>query len=221
MASPLITFVVEDSETMNTLLETAIRVPNRYNNIVIQQTAPKLGRRVRSEPPTPETINNTDEHSHIINECEDQAPKLKHKSKKQIKEELEFIVEDDDASGYTPQEVSKMDSYELIRNFIRITGKTELFCSHCKCAKPLSYYLHAIRTRCLKKHGLSQDTIPPKTCDEQMAKNYMCNPINNRANYLLRNYRLTNQEEQEIISLRIAGLEAIGIEAKPTLYVPK
>jgi hypothetical protein len=212
MASPLITFVVEDTRTMNTLLETAIRIPNRYNDIVIQQSAPKLGR--RSRPVLEETTTSSATESEPVRSV------IK-RTKRELKEELEFIVEGEDEMSYSPQEVREMDDYDLIRNFIRITGKTELYCSHCKCAKHLTYYLHSIRTRCLKKNGLSQETVLPKTCDEQMAKNYMCNPINNRANYLLRNCRLTDAEEQEVIALRIAGLEAIGIEAKPTLYVPR
>ncbi len=124
---------------------------------------------------------------------------------------------------YSPEEVARMNDYELAEAWILITGCTHLSCTHCKGERPIvPYWINSIRKRCMKKTwagskgGLHKDTILPSTCDAQQARNSTCNPINNPAYSKLRSAKTDETEKKEVVKQREAGLKAIGL--KPRSY---
>ena len=99
-------------------------------------------------------------------------------------------------TSYAPNEIAMMNDYTLCAEFIRLTGRQTLSCSHCKGERPiLTNWMASIRKRCMKKEGLSATMKLPKTCDEQQARNMVCNPVNNPAYSKLRSEAVDNDSK--------------------------
>jgi hypothetical protein len=118
-------------------------------------------------------------------------------------------------NSYSPEEIKCMNDAELLSNFIRITGRTKLYCAHCKKETPLNHWIHGIRTRCLKKVGLSSEMKIPKTCDAQQSNNRLCNPTNNLLYPLLRK----GADAQTINRRRGERLGELGKKIRPYKYI--
>ena len=126
--------------------------------------------------------------------------------------------------SYTSEQVKMMDDYELLANFMRITGCTELSCTHCVKGKGgnkslITHWMKSIRARYSKKwkgiDGLCKEKELPKTCDEQQSRNHVSNPVNNPAYSKLRSVRTSEVEKKDIITSRKEMLEVIGIRTRP------
>lgn len=128
---------------------------------------------------------------------------------------------------YTPEEVRVMKDDELYKNFTRITGYNELYCTHCKKHKGAKDWIHSIRSRCMKPDGLHSSMKIPKTCDKQQTVNRLCNPTNNPIYSILRkeycsSYIDTNDIRSTVETLheiRKDKLSEIGIKTKPVKYI--
>lgn len=126
----------------------------------------------------------------------------------------------EERTSYGPEEVARMNDYTLCAEFIRLTGRQTLSCSHCKGERPiLTNWMASIRKRCMKREGLSATTKLPKTCDEQQARNMVCNPVNNPAYTKLRSEAVDNDEKKEIIKERQEKLQKVGLQARPYRYI--
>ena len=79
---------------------------------------------------------------------------------------------------YTPSEVAVMSDADLLDRFTKIFNLKTLLCKHCHThtPRPLSCFAEAIRRRCTK-HGLSNTTKIPKTCDMMLKINDRNNPL--------------------------------------------
>jgi hypothetical protein len=126
---------------------------------------------------------------------------------------------------FSPEDISKMNDYELTETFIRITGCIHLSCNHCKGPAPIMpYWINSIRKRCMKstwagkKGGLHRDMILPATCDAQQSRNSVCNPINNATYSKLRSTKIDNNQKIEAIKNRQYALELIGLKTRPYRY---
>jgi hypothetical protein len=121
---------------------------------------------------------------------------------------------------YSPEEIVMLDDGELEEAVIRITGCTHLSCKHCKGERPLTFFINAIRKRCMKttwkgiKGGLHADTILPKSCDKQDAMNEKCNDVNNLAYRTFHSTKATEAEKKEARERRDAALTAKGVKIK-------
>ena len=164
---------------------------------------------------------------------------IPHKNNKKIK----FVIDSDDDNDlykyknknknndvkdhYTPEEVSVMKDDELYKNFARITGYNELYCSHCKKHKGPKDWIHSIRGRCMKPDGLHKSMKIPKTCDRQQVVNRLCNPTNNPIYSILRkDYSSTDIDTNNVCSMVVTlndirkdKLSELGIKTKPVKYV--
>ena len=128
---------------------------------------------------------------------------------------------------HSPEEVQKMDDYELCREFIRATGLTALSCKHCgrdandrekgREQNIYPHFMNAIRRRA-EKEGLYRDMKLPKTCDGMMKRNDVCNPVNNPAYYIIHHVSADSAEIADAIEKRQEGLQAIGIATRPRRY---
>ena len=58
----------------------------------------------------------------------------------------------------------------------------------------------------------------PKTCDNMMKRNDVCNPVNNPAYYIIHHVAADSSEIADAIEKRQEGLQAIGIATRPRLY---
>jgi hypothetical protein len=120
---------------------------------------------------------------------------------------------------YSNSDLKQMSDSKLIKEFTRLTGESELYCSHCKRYTPLTNWVNSIRRRCEKRGGLSRNTESPKTCDKQSYVNDCCNQINNKAYPLLRANNITDRQKQLVQGLRSDALHAIGVSTDPYRYV--
>jgi hypothetical protein len=122
--------------------------------------------------------------------------------------------------SYSPREVSELirnnDYYTLLLEFTRITGCSELYCSHCKNRQKKLHlgWIDAIKRKCLKI-GINKDMKLPKTCDEQLKTNDISNGINNNYYPVLRKLEEKRQPTKHIQISRCRDLEKIGIETRP------
>ena len=122
--------------------------------------------------------------------------------------------------SYSPREVSELirnnDYYTLLLEFTRITGCSELYCSHCKNRQKKLHlgWIDAIKRKCLKI-GINKDMKLPKTCDEQLKTNDISNGINNNYYPVLRKLEEKRQPTKHIQISRCCDLEKIGIETRP------
>jgi hypothetical protein len=131
-----------------------------------------------------------------------------------------IIVEDEneqEKNAYTSEEVSQMSDYLLCKEFIRLTGRTTLDCTHCKKPTPLDNWIHSIRKRCEKK-GLDRNTPVPKTCDKQQAVNSICNPINNKVYPVLRSPSVSDKKKQRYLNAKAACFKLIEKNTAPYKY---
>jgi hypothetical protein len=122
--------------------------------------------------------------------------------------------------SYSPREVSELirnnDYYTLLLEFTRITGCSELSCSHCKNRQKKLHlgWIDAIKRKCLKI-GINKGMKLPKTCDEQLKANDISNGINNNYYPVLRKLEEKRQPTKHIQISRCRELEKIGIETRP------
>jgi len=122
--------------------------------------------------------------------------------------------------SYSQREVSELirnnDYYTLLLEFTRITGCSELYCSHCKNRQKKLHlgWIDAIKRKCLKI-GINKDIKLPKTCDEQLKTNDISNGINNNYYPVLRKLEEKRQSTKHIQISRCRDLEKIGIETRP------
>lgn len=121
---------------------------------------------------------------------------------------------------YTPDEISGMSDFTLLKEFRRITGCQQLRCSHCakKQKKLHDGWIKSIRRRCMKREGLHRNMKLPKTCDIQSSVNSICNPINNPCYQVMRNAE-SFSTISNIQTIREIQLEQVGIRTKPYRYV--
>lgn len=121
--------------------------------------------------------------------------------------------------SYTPNQISMMSDFTLLKEFRRITGCQQLECCHCgrKQKKLHDGWINAIRKRCMKKEGLCRNMKLPKTCDVQSSINSICNPINNPCYHVIRNVANVNTISN-IQTIREIQLEQVGIRTNPYRY---
>lgn len=125
--------------------------------------------------------------------------------------------------SYSPREVSELirnnDYYTLLSEFIRITGCSELSCSHCKNRQKKIHvgWVEAIKRKCLKL-GISEDMKLPKTCDEQLKANDISNSINNVCYPMMRQLRELGGPTTNIQTIRSRAFEKIGRKTRPYRY---
>jgi hypothetical protein len=131
---------------------------------------------------------------------------------------LEFIIVDEEKESYTPEEVEEMNDCELSINFNRIIGQNQLHCNHCHRQKPLEYWIHSIRKRCMKKDGLCATMKVPKTCDHQQSVNSICNPVNNKVYPIMRNPNTSERTKQLFMETKARCFDQLGKEINPYKY---
>jgi len=121
-------------------------------------------------------------------------------------------------SCYSAEEISLLSDARLLKCFIAIKGVTELYCSHCRRYTPIeTQRMYSIRKRSTK-HGLYPDTAIPKTCDVQLKRNEICNPINNIAYNTVRRANVSDEIKRGLFHWRMAHMEEIGIQTRPRIY---
>jgi hypothetical protein len=92
--------------------------------------------------------------------------------------------------------IDSMTDEELFAEFTRMTGCIVLACKHCKRTDlPLERMSMGIRASAKKEAGLTPDMHIPKTCNIQLKRNAVSNPICNRYNALLK----TATEEEKVV----------------------
>lgn len=140
------------------------------------------------------------------------------RKKKRIKKLTNFYIIQD---SYTPDEVATMNSFILCSEFSRLTlnNKTTMYCNHCKKDTPFKNWVNSIRSRCMKKQGLSANTQIPKTCDRQQAVNSIANTINNRVYPKLRNEKLDESQKRIWIQWRELMFKKLGMKIMPYKYI--
>jgi hypothetical protein len=157
-----------------------------------------------------------EEEAEVVHETR----KIKRIVKKAKKRLEDFIVACPEQESYTPEEVKMLlaEDYNLIAEWIRIKGLSELYCTHCKKAKNVAHYWASEIRNCCQKHGLNPDTKVPKTCDQRQRENRMCNGANNKVYPLLRNERVSEESKRELLKKKQEIFSKIGINIAPTKY---
>jgi len=119
-----------------------------------------------------------------------------------------------------------MTDAQIVSEFKRITGLTELRCKHCgeqkrggKAKSIEPFWINAIVSRC-KRSGIDIHEIP-KTCDEMKSQNDAMNPISNAIYPGLREADELNDQErvQHLSAVRCAGVEELNKTPAPWRYV--
>lgn len=146
---------------------------------------------------------------------EEPVKKKKRKGKKKLEN---YYIEQE---SYTPEEIAGLDAYILCAEFsrLKLNGETTMYCGHCKKRTPFKNWVHSIRTRCLKKNGLSADTEIPKTCDRQQAVNAIANAINNKVYPKLRDNTISDVKKDLWAKYREIMLRKLGVTTRPYRYV--
>lgn len=141
-----------------------------------------------------------------------------------LRHKIPILVDDAiPQDDYYADEVKEMTMDRIVGEFMRITGREELYCKHCK--KPTlvrEKWMEAVATRC-KRVGIHKEMEVPKTCDKQWLANKkmnpICNPINNAIYRKLVKCAEETGEKNKLIQKRMDGLKEVGIEARPYKYV--
>ena len=129
-------------------------------------------------------------------------------------------------NSYTKSEACLMTDAQIVSEFKRITGLTELRCKHCGQrkqggkAKPIEpFWINEIVIRC-KNKGINIDEIP-KTCDKRQSKNRKTNPSSNATYPGMREAAKSNNHEtvRQLSALRCAAVEELGMNPSPWRYV--
>ena len=104
--------------------------------------------------------------------------------------------------------VDGMTDDELFAEFTRLTGCIVLGCKHCKRTDlPLERMSMGIRASA--KKGLTPEMHIPKTCNIQLTRNAVSNPINNRFTALLK----AATEEEKVVLKAAKKAEAAAARA--------
>jgi hypothetical protein len=115
-------------------------------------------------------------------------------------------------SRTAPNAIDAMTEAELIQEFTRTTGLETLTCKHCHSEKvPLERMSTGIRNSA-RKTGFVGMRIP-KTCNTQLARNAISNPITNRYAALIKKaaseadrQELLQKQRAEVAAARVANM---------------
>jgi hypothetical protein len=115
-------------------------------------------------------------------------------------------------SRTSPNPIDLMSETELIAEFTRRTGLETLSCKHCHCDKvPLERMTMGIRNSA-RKTGFEGMHIP-KTCNVQLLRNSISNPITNRYAALIKKavseaekQELREKQRAEVAAARVANM---------------
>ena len=135
---------------------------------------------------------------------------------KEIAKNLAMLADVSDSASVSKKElsnadrVSKMTDEQLLAEFSRLTGCKALACKHChNDAVPLEKMSMGIRRAAMKE--LSPSMRIPKTCNGQLQRNAISNPIYNKYAALLK--KATTEEEKEALRTKQKA-EAAAARAK-------
>ena len=146
-----------------------------------------------------EESDSSEEYSVLSEEEDDNSSIIRNKI-----QQIELEIEPHNQSSYTKEEIDMLlfDDYELASEWIKITGKAYLYCSHCKKDKAIAdNWIESIRKVC-NKDGLCHATRIPKTCDEQQRVNNRSNRINNMIYPILKKPNVSEEDKAKLLEIK-------------------